>query len=458
MLVYSFTFLCNDVSGCPAPSLLHPSSFTLDKLKRETGWPENGFAGLLDLQTFGWVLAYYSLNLALQLLLPGKEVQGTILGTGARHKYKFNGFASALITMAGLALGTALQGASFPVWTYIWDHYLQILTANMVIATATSIYVYLASFTVPQPGQANPAHRELAKGGHTGNMMYDFYIGRELNPRIDIPSFIPLIGGQTIDIKCFNEVRPGLLGWVILDLTFAAQQYRQYGHLTDSMILTAVFNTLYVFDSLLVEEQITMQKDITDDGFGYMLAFGDLVWLPFVYSTQCRYLASYPLQLGWYGVAAVLAVQLVGLWVFRSANTEKNTFRQNPDDPRVAHLSYITTARGSKLLTSGWWGTARHVNYFGDIIMSFSYCAPTGIAGYIVHRYTNPVTGNVTREVAQGEARGWGMIFTYFYIVYFAILLVHRQRRDDEKCLRKYGKDWERYEALVTSRIVPGIY
>ena len=28
--------------------------------------------------------------------------------------------------------------------------------------------------------------------------------------------------------------------------------------------------------------------DITTDGFGYMLAFGDLAWVPFTYSLQAR--------------------------------------------------------------------------------------------------------------------------------------------------------------------------
>jgi len=62
------------------------------------------------------------------------------------------------------------------------------------------------------------------------------------------------------------------------------------------------------------------------------------------------------------------------------------------------------------------------------------------------------------REVVQGEAKGWGMLITYFYILYFAILLIHRERRDDEKCHRKYGKDWEEYRKIVRSRIIPGIY
>lgn len=40
----------------------------------------------------------------------------------------------------------------------------------------------------------------------------------------------------------------------------------------------------------------------------------------------------------------------------------------------------------------------------------------------------------------------------YFYVIYFAILLVHRQTRDDEACEHKYKKDWVTYKKLVPSR------
>lgn len=38
--------------------------------------------------------------------------------------------------------------------------------------------------------------------------MYDFFMGRELNPRI-----------RSFDIKFFCEMRPGLIGWVGLQST-----------------------------------------------------------------------------------------------------------------------------------------------------------------------------------------------------------------------------------------------
>ncbi|KAL9619308.1 MAG: hypothetical protein Q9160_006073 [Pyrenula sp. 1 TL-2023] len=458
ILVYLTVFLCNDVSGCPNPSVLQPKSLTLAKLKKETPWPENGFTGLFDLKVLGWVLAYYGTSLSLQLLLPGTELDGTELRCGGRHHYKFNAFSSACIILAGAGVSTFIYGAENPLWTFIWDNLVQIVTANIVIATIVAVYVYLASFSVPHGSAPNPTHRELAQGGHSGNMLYDFFIGRELNPQIHISRSLPLIGGQTIDIKTFFEVRPGLLGWLLLDLAFCAHQYSAHGYLSDSIIFLTGFQALYVLDAIYMEPAIMTQIDITTDGFGFMLAFGDLVWLPFIYSLQARYLAVYPVNLGYAGIAGVLAVQAFGYWLFRTANNQKDRFRTNPNDPRVKHFTYIQTKTGSRLLTSGMWGTARHINYLGDWIMAWSYSLPTGFAGYLIHNYTNPVTGATTKEVVQGEARGWGVIATYFYVLYFGVLLVHREQRDEAKCARKYGADWEEYKRKVKWRIVPYVY
>lgn len=39
---------------------------------------------------------------------------------------------------------------------------------------------------------------------------------------------------------------------------------------------------------------------------------------------------------------------------------------------------------------------------------------------------------------------GFDTPMTYFYIVYFVILLLHRQIRDDHACKQKYGEDWDK--------------
>ncbi|KAI9883585.1 MAG: hypothetical protein M1823_004638 [Watsoniomyces obsoletus] len=456
LVCYAITFFCNDVSGCPVPSLLHPSTLSWNQLKQETGWPEGGLSSLIDLRVVGAVLGYYALSLLMQVGLAGQEVEGVELRSGGRLKYKFNAFNSAVVILTAALVGTITQGADFPVWTFIWDNYASLLTVNILLAYSLATWVYIRSFSV-KPG--NRQQRELAQGGSTGNLIYDWFIGRELNPRINIPLFGPL------DIKVFLELRPGMLGWILLDLAFVAHQYKTHGYITDSIILITLFQTIYVLDALWNEPAILTTMDITTDGFGFMLAFGDCVWVPFIYSLQTRYLAVHPVQLGLLGTLGVLTVQGIGYYIFRGANNEKNIFRTNPSDPRVSHLKSMTTSSGSRLLTSGWWGQARHVNYLGDWIMAWAWCLPTGLAGYLITQKipetfyggTHP-SEDIQKIVVPDDAKGWGMLFTYFYVLYFGILLVHRERRDEEKCRRKYGTDWELYKQKVPSRIIPGVY
>ena len=71
---------------------------------------------------------------------------------------------------------------------------------------------------------------------------------------------------------------------------------------------------------------------------------------------------------GWF-LALILIIKVAGYTIFRGSNLEKNWFRNNPNDPRVKHLKYLPTERGTRLIISGWWGIARHINYFGDWLM-----------------------------------------------------------------------------------------
>lgn len=138
--------------------------------------------------------------------------------------------------------------------------------------------------------------------------------------------------------------------WALLDVSSACEQaLRNGGRITDSMWLVLAFHGWYVTDALYNEVStlpnlmlgsadffsqpaILTTMDITTDGFGFMLAVGDLCWVPFVYSLQARYLAFHPVELGPIYTIAIIVVNLIGYWIFRSANGEKNDFRngKNP--------------------------------------------------------------------------------------------------------------------------------
>lgn len=117
------------------------------------------------------------------------------------------------------------------------------------------------------------------------------------------------------------------------------------------------------------------------------------------------------------------------LFIFRGANGQKDAFRRDPNAANVSHLNWMPTKRGTKLLTSGWWGAARKINYTGDWIMGLSWCMLTG--------FNSPIP--------------------YFYCIYFGILLIHRAIRDDHVCAIKYGSDWAIYKRKVPCIFVPGV-
>ena len=70
-------------------------------------------------------------------------------------------------------------------------------------------------------------------------------------------------------------------------------------------------------------------------------------------------------------VAGIVALKALGYLVFRGANSQKDLFRRDPTHPRVASLRTLPTERGTKLIVSGWWGIARHINYTGDWMMGW---------------------------------------------------------------------------------------
>lgn len=102
----------------------------------------------------------------------------------------------------------------------------------------------------------------LAVGGNSGNMIYDvrsllvrlpipgsdchqFFIGRELNPSIG-----------SFDIKTFNELRPGLILWVLIDISMVCEQAVRHGgfaNVSGSLYLVTFFHTWYVGDALYNE-------------------------------------------------------------------------------------------------------------------------------------------------------------------------------------------------------------
>ncbi|KAL7264882.1 hypothetical protein ACSBR1_002772 [Camellia fascicularis] len=172
---------------------------------------------------------------------------------------------------------------------------------------------------------------------------------------------------------------------------------------------------------------IDLNWDIIAEKLGFMLVFGDLVWIPFTFSIQGWWLLSNKVELTTAAVIANGIVFLIGYRVFRGANKQKHVFKKNPKAPIWGRPPKVI---GGKLLASGYWGIARHCNYLGDLLVASSFSLPCGIS--------SPVP--------------------YFYPVYLLILLIWRERRDEARCAEKYREVWAEYCKLVPWRILPYVY
>ena len=387
-------------------------------------------------------VAYFLAYVLLSLVVPGPEKLGAPLPDGRRLSYKLNGLrCQAVVVAAALYLQLARPfGEKLSLDALLLDNFEALALAMIAFSFLLSAFLYAYSFAAPDAHNdgAGLKAKVLAAGGDSGISIYDFFIGRELNPRV-------LWGA--LDLKFFCELRPGLTLWLLINIAAAFRQASlstaapvvlggwSFRTCDPWMALVLAFEALYVVDSVWNEEAILTTMDITTDGFGFMLAFGDLAWVPIAYSLQARFLAerhspvATPRDAA--ALAGIVALAVAGMYIFRGANSQKDAFKADQNGPEVRGLRTIATSiPGRKLLAGGWWGVARHINYFGDWVMSVAWSLPTGLA--------TPVT--------------------YFYPFYFAVLLVHRDMRDGEKCAKKYGKSWDEYCKVVRWRIIPFVY
>lgn len=270
-------------------------------------------------------------------------------------------------------------------------------------------------------------------------------MGVEFNPRI--------LG---IDLKLFFNGRPGIVGWTLLNLSFSYYQYSYFGFVSNGMIMLNLLQGLYVLDFFWNETWYLKTIDIAHDHFGFYLAWGDCVWLPWMYTLQGCYLAFHPVEHGIEGFF-IMVVGILGYIIFRWTNYQKDYFRRRISELKKCHKiddekdscqhiniwgkypSYITCeyrtgdgkVRESHLLTSGWWGMARHMNYTGDIILSAMW----------------------------GFCCGFNHILPHFYTLYIIALLVTRVYRDETRCREKYGSEiWGKYCKKVPYRFIPYLY
>lgn len=360
------------------------------------------------------IIAFYAtFQLMLMRILPGKTVHGPITPAGNIPAYTANGILAFFITLATYYLGAYPLHLFSP--TIIYDNFGDILGALNIFSLAFCLFLLGKGLVAPSSSDH----------GSSGNLIFDYYWGTELYPRI-----------YGWDVKMFTNCRFGMMAWPLIILSFAAKQNELYG-LSNSMVLAVSLQLLYVFKFFVWEPGYLRSLDIMHDRAGYYICWGCLVWVPGIYTSPTLYLVNHPHTLGLLPVIAILTLGSLSILINYLADRQRQRVRALNGNctiwgkqPVITVARYTTEqgeAKYNLLLACGWWGIARHFHYVPEVLGAFCWSVPALFDNFL----------------------------PYFYVIFLATLLTERAFRDDRRCALKYGEDWETYCDQVPYKIIP---
>ena len=385
------------------------SSVDLDTLYRL--WPRP------TLTAAGLVVAFAALQAVLMAVLPGKTHYGPVTPTGNRPLYKLNGVLAYVVTHLLLYV-TAFQLHWFSP-SVVYDNFGSILTTLTLFSLLFCVFLYLKGSYFPSASDA----------GRRGNLVWDYYWGVELHPRI-----------FNFDLKQYANCRLGMMGWSVIIVAFLAKQHELYGHVSSSMLVAVVLQLVYITKFFFWERGYLASIDVMHDRFGFYICWGVTCWLPGVYTLGTLYLVNHPLELPLAYASFCLALGLLAIWANYAADAQRQRVRETNGNctiagrrPELILATYRTMdgrERTNLLLASGWWGLSRHFHYIPEFVVALAWSLPA--------MFDEPLP--------------------YFYVGFLAILLVHRSIRDERRCGQKYGAAWQEYCRRVPYRIVPFVF
>ncbi|MQL79664.1 hypothetical protein Taro_012107 [Colocasia esculenta] len=286
---------------------------------------QHGLQGFKDIwptpSLIAWkiIFVYGIFEAALQLLLPGKRVEGPISPNGNTPIYKANG----------------LQAYAVTLITYL------------------SLWCDMAAHVAP-----NWAARQGGAVGSGSGWRPAVVTGMELYPRI----------GKSFDIKVFTNCRFGLMSWAVLAVTYCIKQYEENGRVANSMLINTILMLVYVSKFFWWESGYWCTMDIAHDRAGFYICWGCLVWVPSIYTSPGMYLVNHPINLGSSLAISILLSGLLCIYINYDCDRQRQEFR------RTNGKCLIWGRAPSKVFIM--WGLSRHFHYVPEIMAAFFWTVP----------------------------------------------------------------------------------
>ena len=277
-----------------------------------------------------------------QLILPGRRVPGYVTNpeTGEPRTYKLNGLL--VFAIAQILWGFELTGLDRD-WFY-----RSTLWAILGGTVFTTLFAIWAVFSQPKGEIQNP-WLALWEGRAKEISLF--------GERIDIKMWFYVVGGTMLSLNA---------------LSGAVWHNENIDDANPGVFLYAAFMTFYVFDYFIFERVQLYTYDLIHEHLGFKLFWGGLLVYGWLFIIPLYGMAAYPdpgISGGWRYLWLIgsAALFVFGWSISRGANLQKYTFKRWPDRKFLGIIepTYIE-AGDRKILTSGYWGAARHFNYLGE--------------------------------------------------------------------------------------------
>jgi protein-S-isoprenylcysteine O-methyltransferase Ste14 len=208
------------------------------------------------------------------------------------------------------------------------------------------------------------------------------------------------------------------------------------GSISLAMATYAACLSFFVAEYMWHEVVHLWTYDIFRERIGCKLLFGCLAFYPFFYAVGILPLVhdtGATADISSAAAAGCVGLFFAGWALTRGANLQKFACKQGRRS-FLWGLIQMETVPGShgRLLCSGFWGSARHINYCGEILQAVALALP----GWLVT----------------------GSLLPWLYPAYYVALFIPRQMDDDAICAAKYGPVWTEYCRRVPYRMVPGLW
>lgn len=378
-------------------------------------------SGAPTLDAVKFLACFMGIALLLDRLLPGKIQTGPMTLTGHIPQYIDNGTKHVLIFPALFLAGSNIGYFAWYDFGIIYDVFVPSVTILNLFGVVLCVFLMYKGLHFPS----------TEDNGSSGSYMKDYLWGTELYPRV-----------CGVDIKRFINCRFSMTFWMLAGLSFTYRSYTLHNTVDYGLLFSSISQYMYLVKFFWWEMGYMRSIDIIVDRAGFEIQWGCLVFVPSLYTLHTRFLVKNPSSLPLPIAFAIFAIGFLGVVFNYLADAEKDRFRATNGKCLVWGKvpTYITAQYQTKdnktvrslLLASGFWGVARHFQYFFELVAAWSWCL-----------LANPLNNGV---------------IPLFYATFLTCLLIDRAKRDETKCRLKYGKYYDDYCKLVPYHILPGIY